>query len=88
MITISKNTKKGQHYIYAYEHSEMYNIYRAYAKPSVAKENAYDDCFDMCRKEGGKGFKIIFAGCQFFSVAWRVPEGLRVETYANSYLIK
>lgn len=88
MTTINKNTKRGQLYIYMYEHSKMYHIYNAYKRPSAEKVNACNDCFDMYRKEGGKGFKIISAGCQFFSVAWRVPEGLRVETYANSYLIK
>lgn len=88
MKTINKNTKRGQRYIAMYNYSKMYNIYDAYSGPSSTKVNACDDCFNMCKKEGGKGFKIIAAGCQFFSVAWRVPEGLRVETWANSYIIK
>ena len=88
MTTINKSTKKGQRYIGMYRRSNMYNIYDAYDRPSSEKVNACNDCFDMCQQEGGKGFKIISAGCQFFSVAWRVPEGLRVETYAKSYLIK
>ena len=88
MITINKNTQKGQRYINAYNYSKIVGIYDAYTKPSSAKVRAYNYCHCICQRENGKDFRIISAGCQFFSVAWRVPEGLRVETYANSYLIK
>ena len=88
MKTIGKNTKLGQHYLRSYDYSKMYNIYQAYARPSAAKVEACEECFDMCREEGGRDFKIISAGCQFFSVAWTTDEGLRVETALNSYIIK
>ena len=88
MITINKNTKKGRYFIYAYNYSQIYDIYEAYSRPSSAKVQAYEYCCRMCQQENGEDFRIISAGCQFFSAAWRVSEGLRVETYANSYIIK
>ena len=88
METINKNTKRGQQYIDAYNHSKTLGIYDAYKKPSSKKVRAYNYCHCICQREKGKDFKIISVGCQYFSVAWRVPEGLRVETYANSYIIK
>ena len=87
MRTIDKNTK-GRYYIDAYNRSKGYNIHEAYRSPSSAKVSAYNHCLNMCQQENGEGFKIISAGCFVFSVAWRVPEGLRVETRANSYIIK
>lgn len=88
MTTINKNTKKGLYFISAYYYSKCHDIYEAYSRPSSAKVQAYEYCRGMCQRENGEDFRIISIGCQFFSVAWRVPEGLRVETYAKSYIIK
>lgn len=88
METINKNTKKGQYYIERYNYSEMYDIWGAYSKPSSAKVSVYNNCLNMCQQENGEDFRVISRGCHYFIVAWRVPEGLRVETYGNSYLIK
>ena len=87
MKTINKNTK-GRYYIDAYNRSKWYDVYDAYKRPSSAKVNACNHCLNMCQQENGEDFRVISAGCSFFSVAWRVPEGLRVETRANSYIIK
>ena len=88
MTTINKNTKKGQYYIDAYNRSKIVGIYDAYARPSSTKVRAYNYYYCICQNEKGKDFRIISTSGRFFSIAWKVPEGLRVETYGNSYLIK
>ena len=88
MITLKKETKRGQGFVYAHKMSQFSTIYEAYGRPSSAKCSAFRRCVDMCKKENGRDLKITGAGCHFFSVAWLTDEGLRVETAYNSYLIK
>lgn len=87
MITLKKETKRGQGFVYAYKTSKFSSIYEVYNRPSSAKCSAFRRCVDMCNKENGDGLKITGAGVQFFSVAWMTDAGLRVETAYNSYLV-
>ena len=87
MKTINNNTKKAQAYIYAYNRSNMDNIYQAYGRPSTNKTRADYDCRLKMMNEGGHGYKIIGYNCNFFSVAWIVGNSLRIETACNSFVI-
>ena len=87
MITLKKETKRGQGFIYAYNVSKFSTINEAYGRPSLAKCAAFRRCVDMCNKKNGHDLKITGAGNFFFSVAWLTDAGLRVETAYNSYII-
>lgn len=87
MKTINANTKQGQRFVEGYNRSRYYDLSDCYGRYSWEKERAQAECREMMRKDGGEGFKIIgFNTCQF-SCGWRTPEGLRVETACNSYLV-
>lgn len=87
MKTISLNSKQGQSFMWRYNHSKATDLKQEYKKPSSKKIQAFNYCKELCESEGGTDFKVISAGCHFFSVAWKVEAGLRVKTYANSYLV-
>ena len=87
MKTLNNNTKQAQHYINAYNRSEIYNIYQAYEKPSTAKTKADYNCRLMMQSEGGQGYKIIGYNSSFFTVAWIAGNSLRIETACNSFVI-
>ena len=87
MKTINNNTKQARHYIDAYNRSEIYNLNQAYEKPSTEKTRADYNCRMMMENESGHGYKIIGHNCNFFTVAWIVEKDLRVETFANSFII-
>lgn len=88
MKTIGKNSKLGKYYLYAYEHSNMRNIYDAYKKPSSAKIQADKNCQYCCNSENGYDYKIISASRFIFTAAWQTEQSLRVVTHCNSYIIK
>lgn len=89
MTTINATTKRGQSFIYRYEHCyEGANLSDVYGRYSRAKENAYNYCLDLCTKENGRYFQIISHNSHYFTVGWETDDGLRIETPYNSYLIK
>ena len=87
MKTINNNTKQAQHFINAYNRSDIFTLREAYANPSTAKTRADYNCRMMMENEGGHGYKIISFNTFQFSVAWIAGDALRIETAANSFII-
>ena len=92
MKKLSANSKLGQRYVAAYEASTWYTLEGAYVKPSAAKQAAFKRCLQKCEAENGDNLRIIYAGCQFFAVAFEVENSfgateLRVITKYHDYLI-
>ena len=87
MKTIYNNTKKAQAFINAYNRSNIFDLYEAYANPSTAKTRADYSCRMMMQEEGGHGYKIIGYNGFRFTVAWIAGNALRIETAANSFII-
>ena len=87
MKTINNNTKQAERYINAYNRSDIYSLNQAYGKPSTEKTRADYDCRVMMQSEGGFGYKIIGYNCNYFTSAWISGDTLRVETFANSFVI-
>ena len=87
MKTINNNNKQAQHFINAYNHSDIFSLSEAYANPSTAKTRADYNCRMMMQEEGGHGYKIIGHNCNYFTAAWISGNTLRVETFANSFVI-
>lgn len=88
MKKISIKSKRAQNWLAAYNASKHICIEQAYAKPSSRKIKAGRECWQRCQQEDGHRFRIISAGAQYFTVAWTVRGGLRVETAYNSYFIE
>ena len=87
MITVKGNTKKAEELRGRAIRYEGYDLYDVYGRVSGAKQYAYDECLEMCNAEDGTKFHICGHCTTNFSVAWRVANGWRLETYRNSYLI-
>ena len=87
MKTINNNTKQAQHFINAYNRSDIFTLREAYANPSTAKTRADYNCRMMMQSEGGHGYKIIGYNGFYFTVAWIAGNALRIETAYNSFII-
>lgn len=87
MSKIRFESKRGQMMLSAYRRSEAMELRDVYVKCSFNKEQAFERCEEMCKREGGRGLRITGANCHRFSVGWMTDKGLRVETACNSYLI-
>jgi len=88
MEIIKASTQRGQRFIYSYNSSSARTLSDVYLKCSSRKQSAYDSCLRAMHEEGGHDFRIIGSNCMQFTVAWRVADGLRVETAYNSYIVK
>ena len=87
MTIIKGNTKRAQELRARATRYEGYDLYDVYGRVSGAKAEAWRECREMCAREGGERFRICGYCTTNFSVAWRVENGWRLETYRNSYLI-
>ena len=87
MKTLNNNTKQAQHFINAYNSSDIFSLREAYANPSTAKTRADYNCRMMMQSEGGHNYKIIGYNSSFFTVAWIAGNALRIETAYNSFII-
>ena len=87
MITVNGNTKRARELRSRAIRYEGYDLYDVYGRVSYAKANAWRECREMCTREGGTNFRICGHCTTNFTVAWRVANGWRLETYRNSYLI-
>ena len=87
MKTINNKTKKAQAFINAYNRSNIFDLYEAYANPSTEKTSADYTCRMMMQEEGGHGYKIISYNTFQFSAAWIAGNALRIETAWNSFVI-
>lgn len=93
MEKLSANSKRGQHFVEAYNKSTWHTLKDAYVKPSTAKQAAFERCQQKCETENGDNLRIISAGCQFFTVAFQVTTTLgatelRVITKYHNYLVE
>lgn len=87
MKRIKKSSKAGSRYLRMYECAEATSIKQFYKRPSSAKVAAEKECLYRMWQEHGEGYKILSGNIYSFTAAWRIAEGLRVETGINSYLV-
>lgn len=92
MKKLSANSKRGQHFVAVYNRSARRALEDAYAKPSAAKQAAFERCLQTCKAENGKHLRVIGVNCFFFTVAFEVKNSfgateLRVITRSQDYLI-
>lgn len=87
MTIIKGNTQRAKELRGRAIRYEGYDLYDVYGRVSRAKDTAYDECYEMYLRENGEDFRICGHCTTNFTVAWRVENGWRMETYRNSYLI-
>ena len=88
MKTISINSKKGMHYIQAYERSKATELTDVYKKCSYNKKQAYAECRTHSANLGAEHMRIISHNCNFFSCAAKSKYGLIVYTPSQNYIVK
>lgn len=89
MITLSKNSARGGHFLNLYRVAFKTTLSECYANCSGAKTAAFIMYREWCKKENGKRFRIISHNTMTFTCAWTLPDGsVRVETVHNTYLVK
>ena len=87
MKIIKGTTAQGKRLYEQHTKYDGYWLHDVYNKPSVAKQNAWNKCFDMFVKENGTGFSITSHNSFNVTCSWIIEEGLRIETASNSYLV-
>ena len=88
METIKSTSKRGMHYINAYERSKATCLHDVYKTPSCNKMQAYYDCMEDAENHGAENMRIIGHNSSIFSCAAKSKEGLIVYTHANTYIVK
>ena len=87
MKRIKKESKKGQAFLARYERVTAESVRQLYKRPSANKIRIELALRLQMRREKGRDFKIIRGNHYFFTAAWLVSNGLRVETGHNSYIL-
>ena len=93
MTTIIKgSTKRGQGLIATFNRYEGYHITEVYDRPSIAKINAWNWCFEKFAKtEDRKDFHVCSFNTFNFTVGWLGKWGgenaIYLETRDNSYIV-
>lgn len=91
---VNPNTVKGRNLINAFlKSTKGDSIYKAYAKPSYKKVEAFNEIKKEMSQVNGYGLRITGAGSDFFSCAYKLvdPEGhtyLIYHTHVNRFAIK
>lgn len=61
---------------------------QVYDKWSYEKEQAWNKCYEeYCNTDGAEQFGICTHNNFNFTVSWFTPQGMRLETSKNSYLV-
>lgn len=61
---------------------------QVYTTWSAEKEKAWDKCYEeYCNTDGAEQFGICSHNTFSFTVSWFTPQGMRLETAKNSYLV-
>ncbi len=92
MKKISAKSKLGQHFVEAYNRSTKRTLEDVYAKPSVAKQAAFERCQQQCEAENDDRLRVISANWNTFTVGFEVTTTsgateLRVITRCHDYII-
>lgn len=80
-----KISKKAIGANWAYNRSNIDDIWKAYNEPSIYKERAFNDIWYEMHQLGGHDLRITGANCMHFSCAYVLGEKLIYHTYAHRY---
>lgn len=94
MDYIKGSTAKGYKIMAMYQRNEGHDLFEVYGRYSVAKREAYGQCYAwFCKDNASSNFHICSHNSQSFTVGWIYidPETghkiVRVETHCNTYRV-
>lgn len=88
MKVVNASTSLGKKLVAIGQNWEGTYLNQVYDKWSTAKQKAWDKCYDeYCRTDGAEGFSICSHNSFQFTCSWFTPDGMRLETRDNSYLV-
>ena len=88
MREVKASTALGKRLLAIGQRWEGTFLYQVYDKWSYEKEKAWDECYEeYCNTEGAEQFSICSHNSYSFTVSWFTPQGMRLETSKNSYLV-
>ena len=89
MRIVKASTAQGKKLIIIGTRWEGTYLQQIYDKWSRAKQAAWERCYnEYCNTEGTSDFRICSHNTFQFTCSWLLADGsMRLETYANSYLI-
>lgn len=88
MRRVKASTALGKRLCAIGENWEGTFLNQVYDTWSSAKQTAWNKCYDEYRStEGAEQFSICSHNTFAFTCSWFTPEGMRLETSKNSYLV-
>ena len=88
MRVVKTSTVLGKKLLSIGQNWEGKFLYQVYDKWSTAKQEAWDRCYEeYCNTDGAEQFSICSHNNFSFSCSWFTPDGMRLETSHNSYLV-
>lgn len=87
MKTIKSTSKKGQHFISAYQTATSHSVKEYYKTASYAKVSAENSILRSIAEAFKNTYRVISGNTFSFTAAYQSAEGLVIETPGNSYLI-
>lgn len=88
MKVIKASTSLGKRLVAIGQNCEGTFLNQVYTTWSNAKQEAWDKYYDeYCNTEGAEQFSICSHNTFCFTCSWFTPDGMRLETSKNSYLV-
>ena len=88
MRVVKSSTSLGKRLLAIGQNWEGTFLNQVYDKWSYAKQDAWDKCYEeYYNTEGAEQFGICAHNSYNFTVSWFTPQGMRLETSKNSYLV-
>lgn len=88
MRVVKASTSLGKKLIQIGQKWEGTFLNQVYDKWSAEKDEAWNKCYEeYCNTEGAEQFGICSHNTFNFTVSWFTPNGMRLETSKNSYLV-
>ena len=87
MKTVKSTTKKGQHFMAAYQTATSRSVKEYYKNASSAKVSAENSILRSIGEAFKNTYRVLSGNSFFFTAAYQTSDGLVVETPGNIYLI-
>ena len=87
MKRVKSTTKKGQHFMAAYQTATSRSVKEYYKTASYAKISAENSILRSIAEAFRNTYRVLSGNSFFFTAAYQTADGLVVETCGNSYII-
>lgn len=88
MKVVKASTPLGKRLVEIGQKREGTFLHQVYDKWSIAKQEAWRECYDeYCCTDGAEQFSICSHNNFTFTCSWFIPKCMRLETAKNSYLV-